>query len=355
MQSGRSLSVAFGRPFLRPTPYSLPWRLNNNRNRFICHVPNEELDNPDRQPKQRSSPKESSRRDSLPSSSARLFGRSCMITGGSSGIGLAIAERFLNEGASKVVIVGRSYPRLLDAAKQLQHAAENTSISTEYKPNSNDGAQGQVTSVSEKISLLVGDVSEIDSWSRTLEKEMESIDILVNAAGISLSNLLPKIDPKDISRTLRTNLEGALLTSRAFLRASVRSRIKNRNKTDPESRIRSKCIINVSSLLSHKGGTGAVPYAASKAGLLGLTRSLTVEASETLRDVVIRSNVLVPGYIETPMIEDMAPTELERLKQSIPLKRFGSPQEIADAAVFLAENEYANNCVLNLDGGLSAV
>lgn len=95
-----------------------------------------------------------------------------MITGGSSGIGLAIAERFLNEGASKVVIVGRSYPRLLDAAKQLQHGAENTSISTEYKPNSNDGAQGQVTSVSEKISILVGDVSEIDSWSRTLEKEL---------------------------------------------------------------------------------------------------------------------------------------------------------------------------------------
>ncbi|KAL1875544.1 tRNA-splicing endonuclease subunit sen54 [Paecilomyces lecythidis] len=354
MQSGRSLSVAFGR-HLRPSPYSVSWHLNNNQSRLFCDVSNTQLDSPDRQPKQRSSPKETNRHDLTPSPSARLFGRSCMITGGSSGIGLAIAERFISEGVSKVIIVGRSYPRLLDAANRLQHASRNAAVSPQNKPNTDDGVQGQLVSVSEKISVLVGDVSAIDSWSRTLEKEMESIDILVNAAGISISSLLPKTDPEDISRTLRTNLEGALLTSRAFLRASVRSRIKNRNKPDPEATKRSKCIINVSSLLSHKGGTGAVPYAASKAGILGLTRSLTVEASETLREVVIRSNVIVPGYIETPIIEDIVPAELERLKQNIPLKRFGSPQEVADAAVFLAENEYANNCVLNLDGGLSAV
>jgi tRNA-splicing endonuclease subunit Sen54 len=132
------------------------------------------------------------------------------------------------------------------------------------------------------------------------------VDILVNAAGISTSNVLPRLDPSDISKVLRTNLEGSLLTSRALIRAAIRNRVRNRTGADglittPPS----KCIINISSLLALKGGTGAVPYAASKAGILGLTRSLTVEAAETLKNQVIRSNVIVPGYIETPMIAGM--------------------------------------------------
>ena len=131
------------------------------------------------------------------------------------------------------------------------------------------------------------------------------MDILVNAAGISISNILPRSELADISQTLRTNLEGAMLTSRALLRAAIRSRLRNRNDPATGNKPPSKCIINVSSLLALKAGTGAVPYAASKAGLLGLTRSLAVEASASLRDVVVRSNAIVPGYIETPMIAGM--------------------------------------------------
>lgn len=93
-----------------------------------------------------------------------------------------------------------------------------------------------------------------------------------------------------------------MLTSRALMRAAIRSRVRNRNGSEGPSKSLSKCIINVSSLLAIKGGTGAVPYAASKAGVLGLTRSVAAEASASLRDVVIRSNAVVPGYIETPMI-----------------------------------------------------
>lgn len=198
------------------------------------------------------------------------------------------------------------------------------------------------------------------------------MDILVNAAGISISNILPRSELADISQILRTNLEGAILTSRAFVRAAIRDRVRNRNDPKMTPKAPSKCIINVSSLLALKAGTGAVPYAASKAGLLGLTRSLAVEASASLKDVVIRSNAILPGYIETPMIAgmsiratrgtgevnhqiDFTPGEAGRLKDMIPLHRFGEPHEVADAAVFLASNEYANNCVLNLDGGLSAV
>ncbi|KAJ5515954.1 hypothetical protein N7527_007514 [Penicillium freii] len=287
----------------------------------------------------------------------RLAGRKCMITGGTSGIGFAIAERFLQEGASTIVLVGRSQTRLEEAAAKLEPLTvtlpeigeSNDEVATRTPEEDNQqSTQG-------KIRLLVGDVSNAGSWMRELEKEMANVDILVNAAGISISNILPRSELEDISTILRTNLEGAILTSRALMRASIRSRIRNRSDPAAGTKPPSKCIINVSSLLALKGGTGAVPYAASKAGLLGLTRSLAVEASASMKDIVIRSNAIVPGYIETPMVADFTSGEMSRLKDLIPLHRFGDPREIADAAVFLAQNEYANNCVLNLDGGLSAV
>lgn len=247
-----------------------------------------------------------------------------MITGGTSGIGFAIAERFLQEGASTIVLVGRSQTRLEEAAAKLKSLAvtlselgeSNDEVATrapeEYNQQSTQG----------NIRLLVGDVSNAGSWMRELEKEMVSylvyldeyyllttiqanVDILVNAAGISISNILPRSELEDISTILRTNLEGAILTSRALMRASIRSRIRNRSDPAAGTKPPSRCIINVSSLLALKGGTGAVPYAASKAGLLGLTRSLAVEASASMKDIVIRSNAIVPGYIETPMVAGM--------------------------------------------------
>lgn len=136
------------------------------------------------------------------------------------------------------------------------------------------------------------------------KRSKAEVDILINAAGISNTSVLPRIKPSDISLTLRTNLEGAIATSRLMLRSLILRRTANKTGTsDDEGTKRSRCIINISSLLAHKGGTGAVPYAASKAGLLGLTRSLAVEAAALLKDkgMVVRSNVIVPGYIETPM------------------------------------------------------
>ncbi|RDW79034.1 SDR family NAD(P)-dependent oxidoreductase [Aspergillus mulundensis] len=301
--------------------------------------------------------------------SNRLAGRTCLITGGSSGIGFAIAERFLNEGVEHIILVGRSHERLARAAAQLERptataqpsqidTADNI-VATRAPEEDQNQAQdrskpppGTLLDSSSRISLLVGDISEAAEWTRELESAMQPVDILINAAGISTSTVLPRTDPSAISQVLRTNLEGSLLTSRALIRASIRNRMKNRAG---DGATPSKCIINISSLLALKGGTGAVPYAASKAGVLGMTRSLTVEAAKTLRNEVIRFNAIVPGYIETPMIADFSQSENDRLKEDIPLRRFGQPHEVADAAVFLAENEYANNCVINLDGGLSAI
>ncbi|RMJ22370.1 carrier protein reductase [Aspergillus sp. HF37] len=319
------------------------------------------------------------RRSSTRTNPASLSGRTCLITGGTSGIGHAIAARFLQEGAGRVILVGRSYARLVDAASRLDGSrgagdggASDVATRAPEEDQQDTGGNGEAARTeekqsgslvrsSEKISLLVGDVGDLSAggWMKELEREMESVDILVNAAGQSISSILPKSDLPEISRILSTNLEGAILTSRALLRASIRARARTRNRPSTAAQDSgnplSKCIINISSLLAEQGGTGVVPYAASKAGLLGLTRSLAVEAASTLRDVAVRSNAIVPGYIDTPMISDFSEGETARLKELIPLRRFGDPSEVADAAVFLARNEYANNCVLNLDGGLSAV
>ncbi|BCR90311.1 SDR family NAD(P)-dependent oxidoreductase [Aspergillus chevalieri] len=283
-----------------------------------------------------------------------------MITGATSGIGYAIADRFLQEGVEKIILVGRSKQRLADTAARLGEFLEGVEtgngsdeiLATRAPEEDQQEYTGIGLSGDRRVSFFVGDVSESGPWVRELEEKMKDVDILVNAAGISTTNILARTDPDAISHTLRTNLEGTILISRALLRAAIRSRSKDRNST---TEISSRCIINISSLLAHKGGTGAVSYAASKAGVLGLTRSLAVEAATSLRGVFIRSNAIVPGYIDTPMIANFSDAQKTSLKDEIPLGRFGDPQEVADAAVFLAQNEYANNCILNLDGGLSAI
>ncbi|RAK76813.1 SDR family NAD(P)-dependent oxidoreductase [Aspergillus fijiensis CBS 313.89] len=311
--------------------------------------------------------------------SNRLKGRSCMITGGTSGIGYAIAARFLQEGIDQVILVGRSPARLVSAATTLSSSSSTAEPTSQPQSSSSPETPQQHTLLpfSPTISLLVGDIADAASWSRELEKVMQTTNPthLINAAGLSISRVLPKSSPEDIARILDTNLQGAILTTRAFLRAAMRNHVRAKRSpsaaasastvigngdgdgesTGADQPPPSKSIINIASLLARKGGTGAVTYAASKAGILGLTRSVAVEAGTALREVRVRSNAIVPGYVETPMIEDFSEGETTRLKQSIPLGRFGLPHEVADAAVFLALNEYANNCVLNLDGGLSAV
>ncbi|KAL1994904.1 hypothetical protein VTN49DRAFT_1091 [Thermomyces lanuginosus] len=282
---------------------------------------------------------------SISTAPQRLADQTCMITGGSSGIGYAIAERFLAEGAKGIILVGRSKPRLIEAKTRLeQRLSPERSTTISILP-------GDVSKLSEENSRRDDNDNERKGWLKDLEKEMEKVSILVNAAGLSVSKVLIRTSPADISAMLRTNLEGAIMTSRALLKACLRTAV-NRDTSAP----RSRCVINISSLLALRGDTGTVTYAASKAGLIGMTRSVAVEAAELLRGkgMVLRSNVIVPGYVDTPFIEDFSEERVSQLKERIPLGRFATPAEVADAALFLATNEYANNCVLNLDGGLSA-
>lgn len=187
-----------------------------------------------------------------------------------------------------------------------------------------------------KHSHMAGDVRESDLWKSLFDTP--DVHILVNAAGMSHNNLLVRMAPSEIRDVLDVNLYGTI----AGCRMAMKTWLGNRS-TD-------RCIINISSLLAVKGGYGAAVYAASKAGVIGLTRALAEEGGSRK----IRSNVILPGYIETDMIANLPKRQLADAKARTPLGRFGQPDEVADAALFLVKNGYANNCVLNLDGGLSA-
>ncbi|KAF4844254.1 3-oxoacyl-[acyl-carrier-protein] reductase FabG [Colletotrichum siamense] len=285
-----------------------------------------------------------------------LRARHALITGAYGGIGAAIAARFAAEGAL-VTLLGRKEDKLRELCSQLPPfrdtrlapltAASNTNTrpSLDEKPPAHSYAVMDV-SVQGRDEAVLDDI-----WKRTGQ-----IDVLVNAAGIAQFQLLQNTSPQAASELLDTNLMGTIFMSRYMAQRMKRRRAD-----------RDACIINVASLLAEKGSPGTSVYAASKAGIIGLTHALSVE----LGPLRIRTNAIVPGYIETNMLACKkhilalflirklgfrSPTmSREPLEKRIPLGRLGRPDEVADAAVFLAQNTYANNCVLNLDGGLSAV
>ncbi|KAI0799368.1 hypothetical protein GGR55DRAFT_504276 [Xylaria sp. FL0064] len=240
-----------------------------------------------------------------------LRGKRCWITGGSRGIGLAIAKLFASEGAS-CLLIGRHEATLTAALGSLQ----------------------QRTDLSQLHDWRVLDVAYHNAWGQLMKvKKSEPLDILVNAAGVHQNSFLFKTPFDEMNRILDTNLNGTIYGCATVLPKMMKQK--------------SGCIINLSSLLATHGGKGASVYAASKAGILGLTRSLAWEAGK----FNIRANVIRPGYIRTDMTKGM--DKKGKLAALIPMGRLGLAEEVAEAALFLANNSYAHNCVLNVDGGLS--
>ncbi|MCJ1318832.1 hypothetical protein MMC15_004163 [Xylographa vitiligo] len=246
----------------------------------------------------------------------KLAGKHIIVTGASRGIGFAIARLFATHGAERMLVVGRS-----DTLAQASEAI----------------SEGTAT----EMKISVGSVEDRSFW-KYLGHDLRKVDILVNAAGVAHSSLLVTTKPATIEQVIQTNLMGTIWGCQIVGKEMIRQRRESSNTA---------CIINVASLLGVKGGKGSTVYAASKAGVLGLTRSLAAELGPSN----IRVNALVPGYVETSMTEAMTQQARSAALQSIPQARFGTPEEIADAAMFLATNAYANNCILNLDGGLSAI
>jgi len=239
-----------------------------------------------------------------------LSGKNALITGSTRGIGRAIAEAFAESGA-RVAVVGRDQQRADDAATKIGNDAKG------FTADVSDTAA---------VAKLVDDV----------EKAFGSIDILVNNAGITKDNLVMRLKDEDWDAVQNANLRGAFAAIRAVSRGMMKKRAGR--------------IINVASIVGIIGNKGQANYAASKAGLIGLTKSVAKELAS--RNIL--ANVVAPGFIETDMTAAMTAEARETLSQQIPLARLGTPADIAGAVAFLASEyaSYITGQVLVIDGGM---
>ena len=243
-----------------------------------------------------------------------LEGKTAIITGGSRGIGKGIVEVFANHGAN----IAFTYNASSEAAEALAKEVSKLGvIAKAYKSNAASYSDSQE---------LVAQVL----------KDFDSIDILVNNAGITKDNLLMRMSEDDFDKVIEVNLKSVFNMTKAVQRTMLK--------------LRKGSIINMSSVVGVKGNAGQSNYAASKAGIIGFSKSMALELGS--RD--IRSNVIAPGFIETEMTAKLDEVTVQSWRDAIPLKRGGSTLDIANACVFLASDlsAYITGQVLNVDGGM---
>lgn len=236
--------------------------------------------------------------------------KTVIVTGGAKGIGKAIALAFAKEGANIVLNYRTSSPE--DVVKEI----ENFGV---------------------KCLAIQADISDFAQAQNLVEssiKEFGTIDVLINNAGITKDNLIMRMSEEDFDSVINTNLKGA------FNMTKHCSKIMLKQK--------SGTIINMSSVSGLTGNIGQVNYSASKAGMIGMTFSTARE----LAPRGITCNAIAPGFIKTDMTDVLPENIKENVLNLIPLKRFGTTQEIADTAIFLAKNKYITGQVITVDGGM---
>lgn len=240
-----------------------------------------------------------------------LEGQVALVTGGSRGIGRVIAERLARDGA-RVVVTSRSESSAAAVAAEL--------------PGS--GHLGAACDVADRES--------VDALVKRIESDFGSLDILVNNAGITKDNILVRLADEDWDAVLDTNLKGAF----HVIRAAARGMMKRRSGR----------IINITSVVGLTGNRGQVNYAASKAGLVGVTKSVAKELAS--RNVLC--NAVAPGFIETDMTSELTDAAREMLQEQIALGRLGSAEDVAGVVAFLAgpDASYMTGQVLVVDGGM---
>ncbi len=246
-----------------------------------------------------------------------LKGKTALITGGTAGIGKAIAVLFARHGAD-VVIFGTNSERAAAALQEI------------------DAAKHLPEQKSASFLLNISKTDEVNQAVETLLSQWGKVDILVNNAGITRDNLLMRMSEEDWDLVLDTNLKSVYNTCRALARSMMKAR--------------SGVIINISSVIGLTGNAGQINYAASKAGMIGLTKSLAKE----LVSRNIRANCIAPGYIETSMTGVLPEATKSAVLEKIPMGRIGQPNEIAQVALFLASDlaSYVTGQVLAVDGGM---
>ena len=243
-----------------------------------------------------------------------LEGKTALVTGGSRGIGRCIAETFARQGAD----VAFTYLSSVEKGQALEQ---------------------ELAALGTKVLGFRSDASDFDQAQKLAEeviKEFGKIDILVNNAGITRDNLLMRMSREQWDEVLRVNLGSVFNLTKAVQRQMLKQR--------------SGSIINMSSVVGVRGNAGQANYAASKAGIIGFTKSIALE----LGSRNIRANVIAPGFIETEMTGALDEKVIQGWVETIPLKRTGQCQDIANACVFLGSDlsSYITGEVLNVNGGM---
>ena len=243
-----------------------------------------------------------------------LTGKTAIITGASRGIGRGIATVFAQHGCH----VAFTYSSSVEAANALEEELKALGVHAK-------GYQSNAASF-EEAQALVDQVL----------KDFEGIDILINNAGITKDNLLMRMGEEDFDKVIEVNLKSVFNMTKAVQRTFLKQRKGS--------------LIHMSSVVGVKGNAGQANYAASKAGIIGFSKSIALE----LGSRNIRSNVIAPGFIETEMTASLPEDVVEGWRNGIPLKRGGSPEDIANACVFLGSDlsDYITGQVLNVDGGM---
>lgn len=236
--------------------------------------------------------------------------KTVIVTGGAKGIGKAIALKFADEGANIVL---------------------------NYRSTSPEAVRTEIEGKGVKCLTVQADVSKADEAQKLVDAaiaEFGGVDVLVNNAGITRDTLLMRMSEEDFDAVINTNLKGCFNMMKAVNKIMMKQR--------------SGAIINMSSVIGLAGNIGQVNYAASKAGVLGMTYSVAKE----LASRNITCNAIAPGMIATDMTDVLSDKMKEQILANIPLKRLGQPEEIADAALFLAKAKYITGQVITVDGGM---
>lgn len=243
-----------------------------------------------------------------------LESKVAIVTGGSRGIGKAICQSFAENGCDVAFTYNNSKESAENLAKELNK-------------------------IGVKVKAYKSDASSFDDSSKLVDdviSDFGKIDVLVNNAGIKKDNLLMRMDKEDFDSVVNTNLSSVF----NLTKSSIRTFLKQRSGS----------IINISSVVGVKGNAGQSNYSASKAGIIGFSKSVALE----LGSRNIRSNVIAPGFIETDMTDSLPEDVINSWKESIPLKRGGNPSDVGNACVFLASDlsSYITGQVLHVDGGM---